>query len=165
MILYSVAVDMSKDEIKAIEEALQRLRHRLFPITVHTAGPLDADGSAGDQSRALRSHRTSEKRLGNHQRIYRSKTELLYPELCTGPDCMEEFEPYEVVAILPGNSPEQERLSKTGRKWLEILSRISVVRKKNPSRNRFGIWGHIEDGVIVKQKSQRSPVSVSVFRF
>ena len=32
------AVDMSKEEIKAIEEAMQRLRHRLYRITVHTAG-------------------------------------------------------------------------------------------------------------------------------
>lgn len=33
------AVDMTKDEIRAIEEAVcRRQRHRLSPITVHTAG-------------------------------------------------------------------------------------------------------------------------------
>ena len=84
------AVDMSKDEIKAIEEAYAKTETPVVSNnSAHQLDPGCADGSAGDQSRAFRSHRIPEKTSGNHQRIYRSKTELLYPELCTGADCME----------------------------------------------------------------------------
>ena len=38
---------------------------------------------------ALRGHRASEETSGNHQRLYRSKTELFHSELRTGSDCME----------------------------------------------------------------------------
>ena len=53
-----------------------------------------------------------------------------------------EFEPYEVVATTYQAISGAGKTSKTGRKWLEILSRISVVRKKNPSRNASYLGTH-----------------------
>ena len=54
--------------------------------------PLDtgcSDGSSGNQPGALRCYRVSEKTSGNQERLYRCKTELFNPELCTGINGME----------------------------------------------------------------------------
>ena len=77
------AVDMSKDEIKAIEEAYAKTE---TPVVSNNRC---TDGSSGDQSRAFQGHRVPEKTSGNHQRLYRSKTELFYSELCSSVNRME----------------------------------------------------------------------------
>ena len=61
------AVDMSKDEIRAIEEAYAKAE---VPVVV--------------KSRACRNHSLSEKASWHQERIYRSKAKLLNPELYTG---------------------------------------------------------------------------------
>ena len=53
-----------------------------------------------------------------------------------------EFEPYEVVATTYQEFPEQEKRSKTGRKWLEISFHTSVVRKKNRERAASDLGTH-----------------------
>ena len=77
------AVDMSKDEIKAIEEAYAKTE---TPVVSNTGC---ADGSAGNQPGTFRCHRVPEKTSGHQERIYCGKTELLHPELCAGFNCME----------------------------------------------------------------------------
>ena len=80
------AVDMTKDEIKAIRKdrnpcGIQQQCPQMDPRCSH--------GSTRDQSRTFPDHRGTEEETGNHQRIYRCKAQLLHPELCTGSDRME----------------------------------------------------------------------------
>ena len=84
------AVDMSKDEIKAIEEEYAKTEtpvvsnnsaHRWtpdVPMVVPEINPEHFDVI-----------KYSEKASRNNTRIHRSKTKLLHPELCTGTYCME----------------------------------------------------------------------------
>ena len=84
------AVDMSKDEIKAIEEAYAKTEtpvvsnnsaHRWtpdVPMVVPEINPEHFDVIEFQK-----------KRLGTKTWIYRSKTELLHSELCTGSYRME----------------------------------------------------------------------------
>ena len=66
------AVDMTKDEIKKIEEAYAK-----------TETPVVSNNSARG------SYRSSEKTTRYEERLRCSKTELLDSELCACPDCME----------------------------------------------------------------------------
>ena len=84
------AVDMSKDEIKAIEEAYAKTEtpvvsnnsaHRWTPDVPMVVPEINPEHFQG--------HRVPEKTSGNHQRLYCSKTELFYSELCSSVNCME----------------------------------------------------------------------------
>ena len=84
------AVDMTKDEIKAIEEAYAKTEtpvvsnnsaHRWTPDVPMVVPEINPEHFAD--------HRGTEEETGNHQRIYRCKAQLLHPELCTGTDRME----------------------------------------------------------------------------
>lgn len=84
------AVDMTKDEIKAIEEAYAKTETPVVSNnSAHRWTPRCSHGSTRDQSRTFPDHRGTEEETGNHQRIYRCKAQLLHPELCTGSDRME----------------------------------------------------------------------------
>ena len=84
------AVDMSKDEIKAIEEAYAKTEtpvvsnnsaHRWtpdVPMVVPEINPEHFDVIEFQK-----------KTSGHQERIYCGKTELLHPELCAGFNCME----------------------------------------------------------------------------
>ena len=84
------AVDMSKEEIKAIEEAYAKTEtpvvsnnsaHRWTPDVPMVVPEINPEHFEVIEFQ--------KKRLGTTQRICCSKTELLYPELCAGADCME----------------------------------------------------------------------------
>ena len=84
------AVDMSKEEIKAIEEAYAKTEtpvvsnnsaHRWTPDVPMVVPEINAEHFEVIEDQ--------KKRLGTTQWIYRSKAELLHPELCTVPCCME----------------------------------------------------------------------------
>ena len=84
------AVDMSKEEIKAIEEAYAKTEtpvvsnnsaHRWTPDVPMVVPEINPEHFEVIEYQ--------KKRLGTNQRLYRSKTELLHPELRTGSDCME----------------------------------------------------------------------------
>ena len=84
------AVDMSKEEIKAIEEEYAKTEtpvvsnnsaHRWTPDVPMVVPEINPEHFEVIESQ--------KKTSGNHTRIHRSKTKLLHPELCTGSDCME----------------------------------------------------------------------------
>ena len=84
------AVDMSKEEIKAIEEAYAKTEtpvvsnnsaHRWTPDVPMVVPEINPEHFEVIEH--------PEKTSGNHQRLYRSKTELFHSELRTGSDCME----------------------------------------------------------------------------
>ena len=81
------AVDMTKDEIRAIEEAYAKTEtpvmsnnsaHRWTPDVPMVIPEINIDRDRG-----------SEEETGDHTWIYCGETELLDPELCTVPGCME----------------------------------------------------------------------------
>ena len=77
------AVDMTKDEIRAIEEEYAK-----------TETPVVSNNSAHRWTPDVpmvvpEVNRIPEKASGNHQRLYRSKAKLLYPELRTCFNCMD----------------------------------------------------------------------------
>ena len=82
------AVDMSKEEIKAIEEAYAKTEtpvvsnnsaHRWTPDVPMVVPEINAEHFEVIKGQASR----------NNPWIYRSKAELFHPELCTVPCCME----------------------------------------------------------------------------
>ena len=84
------AVDMSKEEIKAIEEEYAKTEtpvvsnnsaHRWTPDVPMVVPEINPEHFEVIESQ--------QKTSGNHPRIYRCKTELLHPELCTGSDRLE----------------------------------------------------------------------------
>ena len=86
------AVDMSKDEIRAIEEAYAK-----------TETPV-VSNNPGSKPGTFCSHRRPEKASWNHKRIYRSKTKLFDPELCALPCSMERIRTKRTGCYnLPGN--------------------------------------------------------------
>ena len=69
---------------------MQKLKHRLFPITVLIRWTPDVPMVVPEiNPEHFEVIESQKKRLGTTQRIHRSKTKLLHPELCTGSDCME----------------------------------------------------------------------------
>ena len=116
------AVDMSKDEIKAIEEEYAKTETPV--VSNNSAPPLDAgcaDGRAGDQRRPLRCDPGPEETSRNNPRIHRGKTELLHPELCSVPGCMERIRPERTCGNdLSGNL----RSGKTFKDWPEMVGNI-----------------------------------------
>ena len=133
------AVDMSKEEIKAIEEAYAKTEtpvvsnnsaHRWTPDVPMVVPEINPEHFEVIEY--------PEETSGNHQRLCCSKTELLHSELCTGSDCMEG-----VRALRSGSHhlsghfrsrKDLQGLAGDGRKHHSL---ISAVRKRRASRSRF----------------------------
>ena len=85
------AVDMSKDEIKAIEEAYAKTETPV--VSQQQCAQMDTgctDGSSGDQPTAYGRHQVSERNDLVQQRGFRRcKAKLLHSVLCTGTYSME----------------------------------------------------------------------------
>ena len=139
------AVDMSKDEIKAIEEAYAKTEtpvvsnnsaHRWtpdVPMVVPEINPEHFDVIEFQK-----------KRLGTKE-DYCGKTELLHPELCAGFNCMEEFEPYEVVAT---TYQAISGAGKTFKDWPEMEGNIIPFiggEEEKSEQEPLRIWGKIEE--------------------
>ncbi len=69
----------------------------------------------------MKSSKDPEKTSWNNKRIHRSKTKLLYPELCTCFAAWKEFEPYEVVAT---TYQAISGAGKTFKDWPEMVENI-----------------------------------------
>ena len=81
------AVDMTKEEIKKIEEDYAKTETPV--VSNNSAHRWTPDGSSGNQSTAHGSYQVSERASWYKARFRSSKAKLLHPELCTGSDCME----------------------------------------------------------------------------
>ena len=90
MISYSAAVDMTKEEIKKIEEDYAKTEtpvvsnnsaHRWTPDVPMVVPEVNPEH--------MEVIEYQKERLGTKQRICRSKTKLFDPELCTCLNCME----------------------------------------------------------------------------
>ncbi len=148
------AVDMSKDEIRAIEEAYAKTEtpvvsnnsaHRWtpdVPMVVPEINPQHFD--------VIESQK---KTSGYQERLRCCKAELLHQSYAPVLTAWKEFEPYEVVATTYQAISGAGKTLKTGRKWKETSSRTLAVRKKKSEMEPLRLWGEVKDGVIVPAQS------------
>ena len=162
------AVDMTKEEIKKIEEEYAKTEtpvvsnnsaHRWTPDV-----PMVVPEINPEHMEVIKYQR---ERLGTKRGFVAVKPNCSIQSYAPVLTAWKEFEPYEVVATTYQAISGAGKRSKTGRKWLEISFHTSVVRKKNPRKSRFGSG----DTLMMRRKRlflqhlRLSHASVSVFRY
>ena len=144
------AVDMSKDEIKAIEEAYAKTEtpvvsnnsaHRWTPDVPMVVPEINPDH--------MKVIEFQKKRLGTTRGFVAVKPNCSIQSYAPVLTAWKEFEPYEVVAT---TYQAISGAGKTFKDWPEmegnIIPFISGEEEKS-EKEPLRIWGHIEDGVIV----------------
>ena len=132
------AVDMSKDEIKAIEEAYAKTEtpvvsnnsaHRWTPDVPMVVPEINADH--------FEVIKDQKKRLGTTRGFIAVKPNCSIQSYAPALQHGKSSDQKNWLLQHTRQSPEQVRHSKTGRKWLEILSHSLVEKKRRASRSRF----------------------------
>ncbi|CBK74431.1 aspartate-semialdehyde dehydrogenase (non-peptidoglycan organisms) [Butyrivibrio fibrisolvens 16/4] len=144
------AVDMSKDEIKAIEEAYAKTEtpvvsnnsaHRWTPDVPMVVPEINPEH--------MKVIEFQKKRLGTTRGFVAVKPNCSIQSYAPVLTAWKEFEPYEVVAT---TYQAISGAGKTFKDWPEmegnIIPFISGEEEKS-EKEPLRIWGHIEDGVIV----------------
>ena len=150
------AVDMSKDEIKAIEEEYAKTEtpvvsnnsaHRWtpdVPMVVPEINPQHFD--------VIESQK---KRLGTKKGFVAVKPNCSIQSYAPVLTAWKEFEPYEVVAT---TYQAISGAGKTFKDWPEMVGNIIPYiggEEEKSEQEPLRIWGHIEDGVIVKAEEPK----------
>ena len=150
------AVDMSKDEIKAIEEAYAKTEtpvvsnnsaHRWtpdVPMVVPEVNPEHFDVIEFQK-----------KRLGTTRGFIAVKPNCSIQSYAPALTAWKEFEPYEVVAT---TYQAISGAGKTFNEWPEMGGNIIPYiggEEEKSEQEPLRIWGHIEDGVIVKAQEPK----------
>lgn len=150
------AVDMSKDEIRAIEEAYAKTEtpvvsnnsaHRWtpdVPMVVPEVNPEHFD--------VIEFQR---KRLGTKRGFIAVKPNCSIQSYAPALTAWKEFEPYEVVAT---TYQAISGAGKTFKEWPEMIENIIPYiggEEEKSEQEPLRIWGHIEDGVIVKAQEPK----------
>ena len=150
------AVDMSKDEIKAIEEEYAKTEtpvvsnnsaHRWtpdVPMVVPEINPQHFD--------VIESQK---KRLGTKKGFVAVKPNCSIQSYAPVLTAWKEFEPYEVVAT---TCQAISGAGKTFKDWPEMVGNIIPYiggEEEKSEQEPLRIWGHIEDGVIVKAEEPK----------
>ena len=148
------AVDMSKEEIKAIEEAYAKTEtpvvsnnsaHRWtpdVPMVIPEVNPEHFDVIEFQK-----------KRLGTTRGFIAVKPNCSIQSYAPVLTAWKEFEPYEVVAT---TYQAISGAGKTFKDWPEMEGNIIPYiggEEEKSEQEPLRIWGHIEDGVIVKAQS------------
>ena len=150
------AVDMSKDEIKAIEEEYAKTEtpvvsnnsaHRWtpdVPMVVPEINPEHFDVIEFQK-----------KRLGTTRGFIAVKPNCSIQSYAPALTAWKEFEPYEVVAT---TYQAISGAGKTFKEWPEMIENIIPYiggEEEKSEQEPLRIWGHIEDGVIVKAEEPK----------
>ena len=150
------AVDMSKDEIKAIEEEYAKTEtpvvsnnsaHRWtpdVPMVVPEINPEHFDVIEFQK-----------KRLGTTSGFIAVKPNCSIQSYAPALTAWKEFEPYEVVAT---TYQAISGAGKTFKEWPEMIENIIPYiggEEEKSEQEPLRIWGHIEDGVIVKAEEPK----------
>ena len=148
------AVDMTKEEIRAIEEAYAKTEtpvvsnnsaHRWtpdVPMVIPEVNPEHFDVIEFQK-----------KRLGTTRGFIAVKPNCSIQSYAPVPTAWKEFEPYEVVAT---TYQAISGAGKTFKDWPEMEGNIIPYiggEEEKSEQEPLRIWGHIEDGVIVKAQS------------
>ena len=150
------AVDMSKDEIRAIEEAYAKTEtpvvsnnsaHRWtpdVPMVVPEINPEHFDVIEFQK-----------KRLGTTRGFIAAKRNCSIQSYTTLLTAWKEFEPYEVVAT---TYQAISGAGKTFKDWPEMVDNVIPYiggEEEKSEQEPLRLWGHIEDGVIVKAEEPK----------
>ena len=148
------AVDMSKDEIRAIEEAYAKTETPVVSNnSAHRWTPDVTDGSSGDQPTAHGRYQISEKTSWYKAWIYRSKPNCSIQSYAPVLTAWKEFEPYEVVAT---TYQAISGAGKTFKDWPEMVENIIPYiggEEEKSEKEPLRLWGEIDEekGEIVLQ--------------
>ena len=130
------AVDMTKEEIKKIEEEYAKTEtpvvsnnsaHRWTPDV-----PMVVPEINPEHYEVIKFQK---ERLGTKKGFVAVKPNCSIQSYAPVLNAWKEFEPVEVVATTYRQSQEQEKHSKTGRKWKETSFLTSVAKKKRVNRS------------------------------
>lgn len=144
------AVDMTKDEIKAIEEAYARTEtpvvsnnsaHRWTPDVPMVIPEINADHFAVIESQ--------KKRLGTKRGFIAVKPNCSIQSYTPALTAWKEFEPYEVVAT---TYQAISGAGKTFKDWPEMEGNIIPYiggEEEKSEKEPLRVWGEVKDGVIV----------------
>ncbi|HBN57349.1 MAG TPA: aspartate-semialdehyde dehydrogenase [Lachnospiraceae bacterium] len=150
------AVDMSKDEIKAIEESYAKTEtpvvsnnsaHRWTPDVPMVIPEINPEHFAVIESQ--------KKRLGTTRGFIAVKPNCSIQSYAPVLTAWKEFEPYEVVAT---TYQAISGAGKTFKDWPEMVENVIPYiggEEEKSEQEPLRIWGHIEDGVIVKAQEPR----------
>ncbi len=145
------AVDMSKDEIRAIEEAYAKTEtpvvsnnsaHRWTPDVPMMIPEINPEHAAVIEFQ--------KKRLGTKHGFIAVKPNCSIQSYAPVLTAWKEFEPYEVVAT---TYQAISGAGKTFKDWPEMVGNVIPFisgEEEKSEQEPLRIWGHIEDGVIVK---------------
>ena len=150
------AVDMTKDEIRAIEEAYAKTEtpvvsnnsaHRWTPDVPMVIPEVNPEHFAviADQR----------KRLGTERGFIAVKPNCSIQSYAPALAAWREFEPYEVVAT---TYQAISGAGKTFKDWPEMVENIIPYiggEEEKSEQEPLRLWGHIEDGVIVKAEEPK----------
>ena len=150
------AVDMSKDEIKAIEEEYAKTEtpvvsnnsaHRWTPDVPMVVPEINPEHFEVIESQ--------KKRLGTTRGFIAVKPNCSIQSYAPALTAWKEFEPYEVVAT---TYQAISGAGKTFKEWPEMVGNIIPYiggEDEKSEQEPLRIWGHIEDGVIVKAEEPK----------
>ena len=150
------AVDMSKDEIKAIEEAYAKTEtpvvsnnsaHRWTPDVPRVVPEINPEHFEVIEHQ--------KKRLGTTRGFIAVKPNCSIQSYAPVLTAWKEFEPYEVVAT---TYQAISGAGKTFKDWPEMVGNIIPYiggEEEKSEQEPLRIWGHIEDGVIVKAEEPK----------
>ena len=160
------AVDMTKDEIRAIEEAYAK-----------TETPVVSNNSAHRWTKDVpmvvpeinAAHfeliNDQKKRLGTTRGFIAVKPNCSIQSYTPCLAAWKEFEPRKLLQQHTRQFPEQVRHSKTGRRWWRTLSLISAEKKRRVSRSRFVFSEHMRMDRSHLPSHRRLHASAYVYRF
>ena len=150
------AVDMSKDEIKAIEEAYAKTEtpvvsnnsaHRWTPDVPMVVPEINPEHFEVIEHQ--------KKRLGTTRGFIAVKPNCSIQSYAPVLTAWKEFEPYEVVAT---TYQAISGAGKTFKDWPEMVGNIIPYiggEEEKSEQEPLRIWGHIEDGVIIKAEEPK----------
>ena len=132
------AVDMKKEEIRALEE---RVRQAGVPGHVQQLRaplhPRCADDDPGNQRRPRRDHCRAAKAPGHQARLYRRQVQLLAAELCPGAASADATSASPKCSPAPIRPfPARAKTLRPGRRWWTTSSPSSAARRKRASVSR-----------------------------
>ena len=133
------AVDMTKDEIKAIEEAYAKTETPVVPMVVPEINP--------EHFEVIKSQR---ERLGTKKGFIAVKPNCSIQSYAPVLTAWKEFEPYEVVAT---TYQAISGAGKTFKDWPEMNGNIIPFiggEEEKSEQEPLRLWGKVEDGVIKK---------------
>jgi len=150
------AVDMSKEEIKAIEEAYARTEtpvvsnnsaHRWTPDVPMVIPEINPEHFAVIEAQ--------KKRLGTSRGFIAVKPNCSIQSYAPVLTAWKEFEPYEVVAT---TYQAISGAGKTFKEWPEMVENVIPYiggEEEKSEQEPLRIWGHVENGEIVKAQEPK----------